>query len=50
MLKHDMFRPLLGHHQVYFLCLGTELDLYFVEIATPDDDTIRVKTCRVLRF
>jgi hypothetical protein len=28
-----MFRPLLGHHQVYCLCLGTELvfnmDPYF---------------------
>jgi hypothetical protein len=28
-----MFRPLLGHHQVYCLCLGDELvfnmDLYF---------------------
>jgi hypothetical protein len=21
-----MFRPLLGHHQVYCLCLGAELD------------------------
>jgi hypothetical protein len=32
-LKHDVFRPLLGHHQVYFLCLRAELvfniDLYF---------------------
>jgi hypothetical protein len=24
-LKYDMFRPLLGHHQVYCLCFGAEL-------------------------
>jgi hypothetical protein len=32
-LKHDMFRPLLGYHQVYCWCLGAELlfniDPYF---------------------
>jgi hypothetical protein len=25
MLKQDMFRPLLGHQQVYCLCLRAEL-------------------------
>jgi hypothetical protein len=27
-----MFRPLLGHHQVYCLCLGAELFLILVHI------------------
>jgi hypothetical protein len=45
-----MFRPLLGHHQVYCLCSGAELGLYFVEIDTLYDDSVRVQTCSALSF
>jgi hypothetical protein len=43
-LKHDMFWPLLGHHQVYCLCLLKKQVQPLSTNYTPDDDTIRSET------